>query len=224
MLAFTREVTERKLRERELRPSEDRLGRIIEFNPATEACFDHRRVDVSGRRLAALLFPGRLREAFVRDFESYLQSGTAPFLGRRIETCALRADGTIFIGYLRDISEIKVAGARRVRLEAQLRRAQRMEAIGQLTGGIAHDFNNPLTSIMGYVTLASERQERHGDGRLEGYLAQARRSCDRARDLIQQMLMFGRGQRDEVRPVDVADATCAGCRAAASGAGTSSSA
>src|SRR5690606_15316238 len=65
------------------------------------------------------------------------------------------------------------------------------------------DFNNLLTSIMGYVTLAAERQERFGDGRLEGYLAQARRSCERARDLIQQMLMFSRGQRDEARAVAI---------------------
>jgi CheY-like chemotaxis protein len=76
-----------------------------------------------------------------------------------------------------------------------------MEAIGHLTGGIAHDFNNLLTSIMGYVALAAERQEGHGDARLASYLAQARGSCERARDLIQQMLMFSRGQRGTPRPV-----------------------
>ena len=74
-----------------------------------------------------------------------------------------------------------------------------MEAIGQLTGGIAHDFNNLLTSIMGYVTLASEREGSLADRRLAGYLAQAQRSCERARDLIQQMLMFSRGQRGAPR-------------------------
>jgi PAS domain S-box-containing protein len=237
VLAVTREITERKLREQELRQSEDRLratvsaaldcivvmdhqGRIIEFNPAAEACFGHRRADVLGRRLVELLVPVRGREQFTHDLEQYLQGGEGPFLHRRIETHALRADGsefpvelatgvaqgadgTIFIGYLRDISELKAAEARRVRLEAQLRQAQKMEAIGQLTGGIAHDFNNLLTSIMGYVVLASERQERLGDGRLEGYLAQARRSCERARDLIQQMLMFSRGQRGTARPVAI---------------------
>ena len=230
VLAFTREVTERKLREQELRESEDRLratvaaaidgivamdheGRIIEFNPAAEACFGHRRSDVLGRRLVELLIPERQRATFALDLQNSLRRG-------RVEATALRADGsefpvelaigvaqgaagTIYIGYLRDISELKAAEARRVRLEAQLRQAQKMEAIGQLTGGIAHDFNNLLTSIMGYVALAAERQERLGDGRLEGYLAQARRSCERARDLIQQMLMFSRGQRGESRPVSV---------------------
>jgi len=107
--------------------------------------------------------------------------------------------GPIFIGYLQDISELKVAEERRTRLEAQLRQAQKMQAIGQLTGGIAHDFNNLLTGIMGYVALASEREAAAADRRLTGYLAQARRSCERARDLIQQMLMFSRGQRGNPR-------------------------
>jgi PAS domain S-box-containing protein len=108
------------------------------------------------------------------------------------------------VAFTRDITARKAAEAERGRLEAQLRQAQKMEAIGQLTGGIAHDFNNILTGVMGYIVLAEERVRDLGDARLSGYLERAQRSGQRARDLIQQMLTFSRGQRGEPRPLRLA--------------------
>ena len=100
------------------------------------------------------------------------------------------------LAFTREITARKLA-------EAQLRQAQRMEAIGHLTGGIAHDFNNLLTSIMGYVALAAERVD-DADPKVVTYLAQASASCRRARDLIQQMLTFSRGGRGDPRIVALA--------------------
>jgi nitrogen-specific signal transduction histidine kinase len=104
---------------------------------------------------------------------------------------------------IRDLTKQRQAERDRARLEAQLRQAQKMEAIGHLTGGIAHDFNNLLTSIMGYVTLAAERSG-GGDPKVATYLSQAGLSCGRARDLIQQMLTFSRGRRGEPRALTLA--------------------
>ena len=109
------------------------------------------------------------------------------------------------LGMARDITARKRAEAERDALEAQLRQAQKMEAIGHLTGGIAHDFNNLLASIMGYVVLAAEREGATADPKLARYLDQALASSRRARDLIQQMLTFSRGQRGTPRVVDLAE-------------------
>jgi signal transduction histidine kinase len=110
------------------------------------------------------------------------------------------------LGMARDITGRKQADTERAQLEAQLRQAQRMEAIGHLTGGIAHDFNNLLASIMGYIVLATERETTTRDAKLTGYLEQALSSSRRARDLIQQMMTFSRGQRGAPRAISLPDA------------------
>jgi PAS domain S-box-containing protein len=103
------------------------------------------------------------------------------------------------LGMARDITARKMEDAERVQLEAQLRQAQKMEAIGHLAGGIAHDFNNILQGILGNLTLAQEHVEGHGDVKLDRYLERAHLSASRARDLIQQMLTFSRGKRGAPR-------------------------
>jgi two-component system, cell cycle sensor histidine kinase and response regulator CckA len=78
------------------------------------------------------------------------------------------------------------------RLEEQLWRSQRMEAVGRLAGGIAHDFSNILTIILGYTTLMSEHlaaespDSRNVDG--------IRKAVDRATSLTRQLLAFSRRQ------------------------------
>jgi PAS domain S-box-containing protein len=89
-------------------------------------------------------------------------------------------------GIAHDITE-------RIQMENQLRQAQKMEAIGQLTGGIAHDFNNILGSILGYTSLAQQKLSSDNDPKLAGYMAEVYRAGERARDLIAQMLAFSRG-------------------------------
>ncbi|WP_051324985.1 hybrid sensor histidine kinase/response regulator [Candidatus Solirubrobacter pratensis] len=94
---------------------------------------------------------------------------------------------------LRDVTE-------RRRLEAQLRQAQKMEAVGQLAGGIAHDFNNLLTVISGYGRLA-ERRIGAGPGAQE--LNEVARATERATQLTRQLLAFSRQQVLEPVILDV---------------------
>jgi len=77
-------------------------------------------------------------------------------------------------------------------LEAQLRESQRIESIGTLAGGIAHDFNNILAAILGNVALA--RTDIGVDHPAQRSLEQIRKASTRARDLVQQILAFGRRQ------------------------------
>jgi PAS domain S-box-containing protein len=87
--------------------------------------------------------------------------------------------------------------------EEQLRHAQKMEAVGQLTGGIAHDFNNMLQGIAGAVEVMNRRlsQGRHDEA--QHYIAVARQSIDRAATLTHRLLAFSRRQALAPRAVDL---------------------
>ncbi len=85
----------------------------------------------------------------------------------------------------------KRAEEERETLQKQLQQAQKMETLGQLTGGIAHDFNNILASILGYTQLAME-EDIENEEVIES-LHQVRLASERARELIQKMLVFSRG-------------------------------
>ena len=90
----------------------------------------------------------------------------------------------------RDITRYQRARAEKVELEAQLRQAQKMEAIGTLAGGIAHDFNNILSPIIMYTEIAL--REMGKDQELRPYLEQVLKSGKRARDLVKQILTISR--------------------------------
>src|SRR5262249_46554184 len=106
----------------------DHLGRILEFNPAAEQTFGFRSDQVLGTPLADLIVPPTPREAHTQGLEHYLETGVGPVIGKRIETNALRADGTefpmelavcpmrqstpvVFTAYLRDLTERKASEA-----------------------------------------------------------------------------------------------------------------
>jgi PAS domain S-box-containing protein len=91
----------------------------------------------------------------------------------------------------------------RKRLEEQLRKAQKMEAIGQLAGGIAHDFNNILTTIIGRTYLLQSRLTDRED--LCAHAEQIGLAAERASALTQRLLAFSREQIVELRRVSLND-------------------
>jgi PAS domain S-box-containing protein len=88
-------------------------------------------------------------------------------------------------------------------LEDQLRHAQKMEAIGQLTGGIAHDFNNLLTVILANADML-ERGLPKGDGELAEDLTDLRRAAQRGSDMVRKLLGYSRRGMIALRPLNIA--------------------
>ena len=108
------------------------------------------------------------------------------------------ADGSIHVdGIEADVTE-------RVKLEDQLRHAQKMEAIGQLAGGVAHDFNNILTAVIGYSDLLLARMAA-GDSNRHA-VEEIRKGADRAAGLTRQLLAFGRRATTQPRLLDANEA------------------
>ena len=99
-----------------------------------------------------------------------------------------------------DISERKKAEEEKVKLEAKIRQAQKMEALGTLAGGIAHDFNNLLMAIQGNVDLIIfDKDSRHPDFESLSSIEQHVQSCAK---LTQQLLGLARSGKYEVKPTN----------------------
>jgi nitrogen-specific signal transduction histidine kinase/CheY-like chemotaxis protein len=86
--------------------------------------------------------------------------------------------------------------------EEQLRQAQKMEAVGQLTGGIAHDFNNLLTGVIGSLEMMQRRISQGRPGEIERYATAAMTSANRAAALTHRLLAFARRQPLDPKPVN----------------------
>jgi PAS domain S-box-containing protein len=105
-------------------------------------------------------------------------------------------------GAVQDITARHESEEARRELEAQLFQAQKMETLGTLAGGIAHDFNNLLTGIIGYHELAADSLPEDHPAR--SCLYEARNASLRARELVEQILTFGRHSAStEHGPVDL---------------------
>lgn len=98
-------------------------------------------------------------------------------------------------GVIRDITERRAAEEEKKKLETQLLQAQKLEALGTLAGGIAHDFNNIIAAIMAYAErgiCSVEQPEKVGKS-----LGDLVKVCGRARDLVKQILVYGRPTKKE---------------------------
>lgn len=192
----------------------DLNGCFTSGNPAFEQITGWSRSDWLGRSFTSLVSPGDMAKAR-GGFETALagqrpspteirvveKSGAAVPLEFTIaphvhdgQVCGVLAIG-------RDVAARHRAEQSQAALEVQLRRAQKMEALGRLAGGIAHDFNNFLTVIMGNCGMARMALV-DGHPAVE-HIEEINKASNHAAELVRQILAFSRQQKQERHPHDL---------------------
>ena len=232
--AFVRDITERKTAEEQLRRSiifrerlseatplavfhKDAAGRYTGCNSAFTRFFGKTQEELIGKTVFEV-WPQSMATGYLdRDLELL----NDPLGVQTYESGIAHSDGTVhdvifnkarmvddagtptgIVGVITDITELKQTEARRDQLEAQLRESQKMEALGTLAGGVAHDFNNIIAAIMGNVQLA--RQDVGPSHLALESLDEIDKASRRAKDLVRQILAFGRRQQASRKVISLA--------------------
>ena len=189
----------------------DDRGRLVSLNPAWSALLGADEGAVAGRPFLDLIVEDD-RAAVEGALSACVVGDTARFPGRLrsaergerwIEWTATR-DSEAWYALGRDATEERARADELGVAQAQLRQAQKMEALGQLTGGIAHDFNNLLTGILGSLELAHRGLAKGRYGDLGAHLDVAHASARRAATLTSRLLVFSRMQSLNRTVVDLA--------------------
>lgn len=145
-----------------------------------------------------------LTDKYDQVFRVHRPDGSMRWVRGRGRIIERDADGHAIriVGTNVDISARKEAEQKQQELENQLRQTYKMEAIGTMAGGIAHDFNNVLAIILGNVELAQFKLP--SGSIIADHLEQAKTAVLRARDLVQQILVYSRQGIQALKPVNVA--------------------
>lgn len=183
----------------------DRDGRFVSANAAAEAVSGYAPGELVGTSFVPLIVPEHLELTMARFHE--VLEGTAQSYeatithkrGHRVDIAVTSLPivvGNSVVGVFGIVKDLTPQRS----LEAQLRQAQKMEAIGQLAGGIAHDFNNLLAAIHANAEIALAELT---DEPVREEIESIRHAADRAAALTRQLLAFSRKQVIQPRLVDL---------------------
>ena len=210
------DITDRKKAEHALRQSEERnrqilhtamdgfcrmdsTGKLLEVNRAYCNITGYEQHELLTMNIAELDADDTQRDV-TQKIQLVKEKGSARFEKRH-----RRKDGSLItveisvqyrqagqegecVSFVRDITEQRRAEKEKARLEASLRHAQKLQAVGTLAGGVAHEFNNLLAAIMGYSEMIINSDGGRED--LAAHAAQIFKASERGRDLVQNILSF----------------------------------
>jgi PAS domain S-box-containing protein len=227
LVGVIRDITRRKQREGSLRKSEERLRQITDntkewiwevdgdglytyASQVVEEMLGYTPEEVVGGKYFYDFFSDDQREQIREEILGFFAEKSS--FAKYINTNVHKDGGIVFLetsgmpildssGELLGYRGIHVDITERRKLEAQLRHAQKMEAVGSLAGGIAHDFNNILNIIMGYGVMVKDRLE-PGSPAMEE-MNEVLIAADRAADLTKKLLVFSRKRLVEARSVNI---------------------
>jgi len=191
-------------------------GAIVMVNRQAETLFAYAGGELLGRPVE-MLIPERFRNAHGGFHRAFLADPRPRRMGAGRDLFGLKKDGSevpveigitpieteagsMVLSTLVDITERRRQEEALRKSEEQLRQAQKMEAIGNLTGGMAHDFNNLLSVIIGNLDLAHPMAARAGSA--GDLVREALDAALRGADLTRRLLAFAR--RQPLRPQRVA--------------------
>jgi len=186
-------------------------GTIVNWNPGAERIKGYRAGEIVGRHFSCFYTD----EDQARELPRQMLEAAAAAGKHEAEGWRVRKDGSVFwasvvidairtpAGELLGFAKITRDLTERRETDEQLRQAQKMEAIGQLTGGVAHDFNNLLTVIAGNVEMLLRRLPATAGSELLRPANAALFAANRAAMLTQRLLAFARRQALEPKAISI---------------------
>jgi len=185
------------------------INGIMEYvNPAFTTTTGYTSAEAIGRT-PAILKSGKMPDAFYQDLWHTILSGNAwsglirnkksngELYWDQTQISSIKnAQGEIthFLAIQNDVTDNR-------QIEEQLRRSQKMDALGKLTGGVAHDYNNLLAIITGYAEQLSSRLEQNS--KLAKYAHEIKRAADRGANLTRKLLTFSKQKAASTTIVDI---------------------
>lgn len=225
----TRDLTERRIAEQELRRSEQRFrllvqsvidyaiymldtdGRVTSWNAGAERFKGYAAKEILGEHFSRFYTEEDCEAGIPRiALETARREGRFEAEGWRVRKDGSRFWASVIIDPVRDDGGELIGFAKVTRdlterraIEEQLRQSQKMEAVGQLTGGLAHDFNNLLTGISGSLQMMQVRISQGRTAEFDRYFMAAQGAVKRAAALTHRLLAFSRRQTLDPKATNV---------------------